>query len=152
MYCSLNRRSEEFAELTPRNSALAQLLLRNWNVLPSLPPVRLADFILTMQTLGTVFHEALADMSDLDEPARRKRGFVLTDQAIRLKDELPTSTSIEASSDKLTIHALTLHGWMHEKQNLGVTPIVICHDGQLILGERQTICAPVVRELPQIWY
>lgn len=77
---------------------------------------------------------------------------MLNDDARRLMDESPIKTSLESTDTGLSIHALTLFGWMHEKQNLGVTGINIAHDGNLHFGERRTICVPVYRDIPRIWY
>jgi hypothetical protein len=152
MYCAFDQHSREVVELTPRNSALKQLLHRNWDVLPQLSPVSLADFILTIQTVGTVYHEVLTDLSDLDKEGRRDEGFVLNDRATRLGTEMELSTWLDSSADELVIHALTLLGWMHEKQNLGVTDISVLRDGNVVTGKRQTVCEPVFLEIPWIWY
>ncbi len=154
MYCAYRRTNPNtpFIELTPRNSALGDLLAANWRILPDLSPVQLADFIFTMQTIETVSHEVLTAMTDLDKPSRRDEGFVMNDDARRLMDESPIKTSLATTDAGLSIHALTLFGWMHEKQNLGVTDINIAHDGDLHFGERRTICDPAFRDIPRIWY
>lgn len=154
MYCAYRRTNPEkpFIELTPRNSALGDLLAANWRILPSLSPVQLADFIFTMQTIEVVSHEVLTDMTDLDKPSRRDEGFVLNDDARRMMDESPFKTSLATTDAGFSIHALTLFGWMHKKQNLGVTDINIAHNGALHFGDRRTICDPVFRDIPCIWY
>ena len=155
MYFAFNRVNDgaPFVELTPRTSALNTLLAAHWDVLPNLSPVQLADFILTMNTVGTVYHEVLADMTEIDKQSRRDEGFVLNDDARRLMIDSPfTTTSLDATSNGISIHALTLFGWMHEKQNLGVTDITIARGGDLQIGDRQTMCDPVFRDMPDIWY
>ena len=154
MYFAFDRANIDtpFLELTPRSSALDRILAANWNVLPNLSPVQLADFILTMNTVGTEYHEVLADMAELDKQSRRDQGFVLNDDAHCLMINSPFTTSTETTPDGILIHALTLFGWMHEKQNLGVTSITVTRGGDLHFGDRQTICEPVFRDTPDIWY
>ena len=58
---------------------------------------------------------------------------------------------MRSSPESVNIEALTLFGWMHEKQNLGFTEIRIA-PGDLQIGGRQTICEPVFESMPNIWY
>ena len=154
MYCAYRRTNPDspFVELTPRNSALSELLAAHWEILPDLSPVQLADFIFTMQTTETISHEVLTDTTDLDKPSRRDKGFVLNDDARQIMTDSPIKTSLVTTDTGLSIHALTLFGWMHEKQNLGITNINIDHRGDLHFGDRRTICDPVFCDIPRIWY
>jgi hypothetical protein len=153
IYCAFLQSESELrcVELTPRNSALNELLVENWELLPSMEPDRLAQFILTMHTIGTTYHEVLANISELDTQSRRDEGFVVSEVGCGLATD-SLKTTFVSNSKLATIHALTLYGWMHEKQNLGFTDIQIGIDGKLQFGERQTLCEPVFDKLPAIWY
>ena len=153
MYCALRRLDPNvpFVELTPSKSGLNELLDANWDVLPSLQSDRLADFILTMHTVETTDHEVLRGIADLDTASRSDEGFALNEAAQRLlSDRL--LTSMVSKRNQLTIQALTLYGWMHEKQNLGFTDIEIRRGGELSFGDRETLCEPVFDTMPRIWY
>ena len=76
---------------------------------------------------------------------------MLNEQSRRLASG-SAETSVSISDASLTIQALTLFGWMHDKQNLGVTEITIDRNGGLKLSDRQTICDPVFSVVPQFWY
>ena len=141
-----------FVELSPRSNGLREVLASNWNLLPDLSPVQLAKFILTTHTTGVVDHEVLTDMTSLDASSRRDEGFVLNQNARRIINSSPAKTFTSVSSNSFSIHALTLYGWMHEKQELGVTDITVFNDGDYQIGDRRTICDPVFDEIPRIWY
>lgn len=139
-------------ELTPRNGALNDLLAAHWQLLPQVPPVRLAAFVLTMGIVGTVGHDVLRVVGDLDDPVRRDQGYLLTAEARRLVADSSLATSLDKVDNGIVIHALTLFGWMHKKQDLGVTDIHVSGSGDLRFGDRQSICRPVFRNIPVIYY
>lgn len=138
-------------ELSPRKPGLTDLLTRHWNLLPHLSPKQLADFILTMHTVDTTGHLVLDDVGETVGKSLKDEGYV-PNEALNalLNDSL--ATTMVSTEDQLTIHALTLYGWMHEKQNLGFTEITFTCDGQLEFGERQTVCDPVFEKMPEYWY
>ena len=157
MYCSYNAANVEtpFAELTPRNSALSELLASNWAELPSLPTTELTDFILTIQLVGNSVHKVLGDTTDLETFSKSNNLFgpyILNDAGRRIAERAIFSTTMHKTNDGLFINAVTLFGWMHKIQNLGITQITIARDGSLAISDRETICDPVFSEIPDLTY
>ena len=152
MYVAHDPDSESaFIELAPGNSSLIDLLTKNIGYLTSMEPTLLADFVLTIQTPSTVCHEVLGKVDELSNESRLNDGFVLSEDAKQLVTRSEHSTTMRSSPESVNIEALTLFGWMHEKQNLGFTEIRIA-PGDLQIGGRQTICEPVFESMPNIWY
>lgn len=62
------------------------------------------------------------------------------------------STSMDVDAEQIKLRALTLMGWMHEKQNLGVEMIRIARDGTVKLGERQVLARRIFKRTPWLKY
>lgn len=139
-------------ELSPRTTGLKQVLQDNWEALLTTSPVLLADFILTMQDVSTVGHEVLTSLADIENQSRKDEGFVLSDRARQLAAESDIATTTVLSGDTLHIRAVTLFGWMHKTQDLGITEIKVAADGDVHIADRETLCDPTFAEMPMIWY
>ena len=144
--------SAGFIELSPRTDGLAKLLSGNWDILGTRSAVCLADFILTVKTVGSVSHEVLANLSDLTRGSRSEQGYVLAPDAARMTTGETIATSIREFDGRFVLQVLSLYGWMHEKQELRVTEIIITRDGSLTMDGFRTLCTPVFSEVPEKWY
>ena len=148
----LGVKSRRFVELSPRTTGLRQVLHDNWEALPTISAVRLADFILTMEDVTTTGHEVLTSLADLEKQSRKNDGFVLTRRAKQLATQNNVATTVSCADGILRLNALTLYGWQHETQDLGITEIAVSEEGAVTIGERETLCDPTFSEIPRIRY
>ena len=143
----------EAVRLTREGKEIERILAANWLSLPATDPVRLASFILGFYDGGIkASHYVLADVNELVAMCTRPRTYrVNADSLARARPRLGTTTcTIEG--DTIRLRAVTLCGWMHCKQNLGVETIAIFKDGTVDLGPREVLAEKVFDEVPGIVY
>ncbi|MEQ8788073.1 MAG: hypothetical protein RIC55_17325 [Pirellulaceae bacterium] len=140
-------------ELTTENGEVNKLLAANWLVLPNQSPVLLAEFVLTFFGDDVrINHKVLADVDDLWAMKNHRHRYVIDEEAVTKVESLIGRTELHECEQAITLRCLTLLGWMHEKQDLGIETITIERDGSVTRAERVQLCSRTFLETPDLWY
>jgi hypothetical protein len=142
--------------LTRKNKEIQRILAAEWRDLPALDAVCLASLILKFFDAGIKdSHHVLPDADALRTYGMSTAGvprYELNEG--ELAKALPNigSTSSVFEGRSVSIRAVTLCGWMHEKQNLGVESIAIAEDGSVSFAERKVLSRRIFKRVPAIKY
>jgi hypothetical protein len=139
--------------LTRAGKEIERILEAEWTSLPAQNPVQLASFVLGFYDSGIkATHRVVANAGDLRDLGRPPRHYRINENA--LATALPaigeSSSKIEGNTIKL--RAITLCGWMHDKQNLGIETIAISKDGTINLAPREVLAEKIFDQVPPIMY
>ena len=138
--------------LTRVGKEIENVLAIEWPHLPTLNPISLADLILPFYDGGIKeSHHTLADADELR--AFEKSGHHRLNESA-FAQALPRigQTSCELEDDAVVLRVITLCGWMHCKQNLGIENLKIARNGMVTLGPRQVLAEKIFDVLPDFTY
>jgi hypothetical protein len=146
--------------LTRKHLEIESLLADEWDALPIADPVRLASLVLRFYDGGIrSSHDVLRDASSLREVTELRKarsfggGFKLNERAIAAVLPRIGSTSSSVLSDGiLSVRAVTLLGWMHTKQNLGIESFTIDRHGKVGFADRIVLTSRTFSDVPGIRY
>ena len=143
----------EAVRLTRAGKEIERILATNWASLPAKDPVKLASFVLGFYDGGIkASHHVLADADALIAMCIRPRTYRVNESALARARPQLGKTSCTTEGDSLQIRAITLCGWMHSKQNLGIETIAISKNGTVDLGPRKVVAEKIFDEVPGIMY
>jgi hypothetical protein len=156
-YVAVNERKA--LRLTRRNREIETVLAEEWNDLPAADPVRLADLVLTFYDGGPhASHRVLRDADALRAmtepgPSRIESGYQLHERNLAaVLARIGTTRTEVLSEGELSVRAVTLLGWMHTKQNLGIESFVIRSTGEVRFEKRIVLTRRIFARLPSIRY
>ncbi|MDP1560716.1 MAG: hypothetical protein Q8M16_04910 [Pirellulaceae bacterium] len=153
-YYAANGRSA--TRLTRENKEIHSILSDEWAALAESDPVCLASLILKFYDAGIkARHHVLKDADDLrsfGNPTNTAKNYELNDK--EFSQALPRigSTAMALDGAMLSLRAVTLCGWMHDKQNLGVEWFTISSDGTVSFRNRDVLSKRIFRRTPSIRY
>jgi hypothetical protein len=140
--------------LTREHKEIQTILADEWDGLVAVDAVCLASLVLKFFDAGIkASHHVLCDALDLQSFGNSTaKNYELNQK--ELTEALPNIGSTRSAVDGglLTVRAVTLCGWMHEKQNLGVESFTIASDGIVLLGKRYVLSRRIFRRTPAIRY
>jgi hypothetical protein len=155
-YAADGRKAER---LTRKHREIESLLADEWDALPVADPVRLARLVLRFYDGGIrSSHDVLRDANDLREMTKPRREGPLCGFELNVREfaaVLPRVGATVASSlsdGTLSIRAVTLLGWMHTKQDLGIESFTIDRNGAVHFAERIVLTRRIFAALPNIRY
>lgn len=142
--------------LTRQNKEIESVLSAEWNHLPNADPVLLASLILKFYDGGIhATHHVLQDIDALrsfGDSQSPSRDYELNEKELsRVTPEIGLTESTRME-DVLAIRAVTLCGWMHDKQNLGVESFTIARDGKPTFQKRHELSRKIFKRVPAILY
>ncbi len=149
-YCVYAADGWKAIRLTRAGKEIESILAAKWPELSDCDPVRLADLILMFYDGGIKHSHSTLPNADALYPSDKYR---VVDEAemTRIRDSVGT-TQINVERDTVVIRAVTLCGWMHEAQNLGIEHIHIPRSGKVQFDARQTLSKKIFSKLPDIYY
>lgn len=153
-YYAVNGRAA--TRLTRENKEIQSILADEWATLAESDPVCLASLMLKFHDAGIkASHNVLKDVDDLrsfGNPAHPAKNYELNDK--EFNKALPNigSTVTAVDGAVLSLRVVTLCGWMHEKQNLGVESITIASNGAVSFRKRKVLSKRIFRRTPSIRY
>ncbi len=153
-YYAANGRSA--TRLTRENKEIQSILADEWTELSESDPVCLASLILKFYDAGIKEqHHVLKDADDLrsfGNPTHPAKNYELNDK--EFSKSLPNigTTVISFNGTVLSLRAVTLCGWMHDKQNLGIESFTIGADGLVSFRKRDVLSRRIFRRVPAIRY
>ena len=149
-YCIYDADGRKAIRLTRQGKEIESVLNSNWHILTECSPVILANLILTFFDGGIrSTHRILADA---DAIHCHGKNYVLNDLEFEKSQELIGTTSASRCDNAVVIRAVTLCGWMHDKQNLGIENIRILKSGEVQLEKRRVLSKKIFKSVPQIRY
>ena len=158
-YCSYGiyaANGREAIRLTRKGREIQHALREDWSDLDAADPAELATAILWFYDAGiNASHRVLQDMADLRQfsaDGRPECGYVLNEKVLANIEDDVGDTRIEANAEQITLRALTLMGWRHQKRNLGVELIHIARDGSVHLDKRRVLSRRIFKRIPTIMY
>jgi hypothetical protein len=143
----------EALRLTRASKEIQTVLSREWLQLPKTNPVQLASLILLFFDEGIkARHRVLASADELQALCTPPKGYQLN--SIAYEEALPQIgvTEFLSTEPVILLRAVTLLGWMHEKQNLGIEVLEIQQSGTVTLRERQVLAEPIFKSVPSLRY
>ena len=152
-FCYFAANGREAIRLTKSGKEIERILGENFLTLPRQNPVGLASFILRFFGDGIkASHHVLAGEEDLAAMCSGKNSYLIN--ATELTNSSPRLGRTELSFDEgsIRIRALTLCGWMHSKQNLGIEVITVSQEGRVHLGVRDVLSEKIFTQVPRILY
>ena len=150
-YCYYSVRHASAICLTRKNLEIQNLLQREWDYLPSLNLSRVVEFVLNFYDGGIKnSHHVINDLNDLNQMDGQHRK--INRAAIQPVSNEIGSTTITLDNDVYKIRAITLMGWMHAKQDLGIERLSIHRTGEIEFDAREVLCQNTFTKLPGILY
>lgn len=142
----------EALRLTRTNKEIEQVLAANWEHLSTVPPVLLAGLILPFYDGGIkATHLPLANEAALralcSSPQRTMNESAFADAQSKMRD-----SSVTVRDQNVILRAITLMGWMHDKQNLGIERVTIQKSGRVELAAREVLAKRIFDTTPSIDY
>jgi hypothetical protein len=153
-YYAANGRSA--VRLTRKNREIQTILADEWTDLPRFNPVRLASLVLKFFDAGIkASHQVLQDADALlvfGNPTPSAKNYELNQK--EFAKALPQIGSTKSTFDGkcLSVRAVTLCGWMHDRQNLGIESFTIGPDGNVSFAKRQVLSQRIFARVPAIRY
>lgn len=142
--------------LTRKGKEIQLVLAHEWETLGNVDPVALAEIILMFFDGGIkASHHVLRDLADLRRMANAHGlgcGYILNENRLSKFAECFASTCMIVDSGELKLRAVTLMGWMHDKQNLGIEMIYVSKDGTVRLDLRKTMVTRIFKQTPMLRY
>jgi hypothetical protein len=143
----------EAVRLTRAGKEIEGIFAANWSSLPAQNPVKLASLVLGFYDEGIkASHHVLADVNELLAMCNRPRTYRVNEDSLASVRARIGTTTCKMEDDIVKIRAVTLCGWMHCKQNLGVETIAISNEGIVTLGEREVLAEKIFDEVPGVIY
>jgi hypothetical protein len=148
-YCYYVVDHQKAVRLTRAGREIESVLRENWPTLQDCHPVKLASLILNFFDGGIrSSHAVLPDAEKL----HAYQHHVLDNEELERVQDLIGTTIICCQEDEINIRAVTLCGWMHNKQNLGIERIRISKCGNVQLDKREVLSERIFKSVPQIMY
>jgi hypothetical protein len=143
----------EAVRLTRRGKEIERILAASWSALSDQNPVTLSSFLLGFYDEGIKGrHHVLADVNELLAMCTPPKTYRVNDDSLaRIRSRIGTTTCTTGGK-MVKLRAVTLCGWMHRKQNLGVETIGISMDGSVDLRPREVLAETIFDEVPKIMY
>lgn len=134
--------------LRHRGRGLETVLRHEWNFLKKADPVDLAQLLLTFLNDGIKYeHSVIRSFDEIMKWDLESKNVNM--EALRLiKEEIGTTTSTIVDG-RLKIRAISLRGWMHTKQELGIQNLSIASTGTVAVSTRQVLCGQVFTTIPR---
>lgn len=142
--------------LTRENKEIETILREEWEDLTEVDPVVLSSFVLKFYDAGIkATHHVLRNSTDLEVFAgdpKPLRDYHVTEKELLNVESRIGETNSQRHHDVLTIRAITLCGWMHDKRNLGIELIKIAQNGTVTLATREILSQKIFSKVPAIVY
>ncbi len=142
--------------LTRKNKEIQSILADEWENLPAADPVRLASLVLKFFDAGiNATHEVLKDADALHafgNPVHQPRDYELNHDEFAKALPAIGSTQSNFDGEVLSVRAVTLRGWMHNKQNLGIESFTIGVDGNVSFAKRHVLSQRIFVRVPALRY
>jgi hypothetical protein len=136
--------------LTIAGKEIEQVLKENWEHLPKCDAVKLASLVLKFYDGGIrSAHRVLKDRLTLLNDGRN---YVLNQREVDRISANIGETAVELASGEIHLRAVTLCGWMHAKQNLGIEHLRIDENGKVRLDKRVVLTKKTFLSVPGIRY
>lgn len=149
-YCVYDANGKRAIRLTREGKEIESVLGENWLLLPKCDPVILSGLVLMFFDGGILStHRVLLNAESL---LSNERGYLINEKEFVKAEPLIDSTKFVAEDGLLTIRAVTLTGWMHDKQNLGIEHIHISRSGDVQLDARKVLSKKIFKSVPSIRY
>ncbi len=149
-YCVYDANGQRVIRLTRAGKEIESVLGENWTRLPNCDPVVLSRLILMFFDGGIrSSHRVLQSSGSLRSHGEQ---YVLNEKEFGKAEPFIEATRIIVEDDLLTIRAVTLCGWMHDKRNLGVEHIRISRSGDVALDARNVLSKKIFKSVPAIRY
>jgi hypothetical protein len=149
-YCVYDANGRRAIRLTREGKEIESVLGENWLLLPKCDPVVLARLILKFFDGGIrATHRVLINAESLRSDGKH---YVLNEKEFGKAEALIETTRFVFEDELLTIRAVTLCGWMHDKRNLGIEYIHISRSGDVQLDARQVLSKRIFKSVPAIRY
>ena len=145
-------RNSQVAWLRRGTDAIQNLLREEWNDLPSGNLCELVGFLMAFYEENPIQrgHWIIANKGVLDEVDSPDR--VVDKTAIAKVANEMESISVRSTKDTHTIRFLSICGWMHSANELGLHTMKIASNGLYTVSERRVLCTSVFSKLPSICY
>lgn len=142
--------------LTRKNKEIGSVLAAEWDELPALDAVCLASLILKFFDAGIkASHHVLKNADALrvfgNLPSGAKR-YELNQMEFAKALPMIGSTSSTLNGQLLAVRAVTLCGWMDDKQNLGIESFTVGADGSVAFAKRHVLSRRIFVRVPAIRY
>lgn len=153
-YYAANGRSA--VRLTRNNKEIQTILAAEWADLSTSDPVRLSSLVLKFFDAGIkASHLVLLDANELRNFGNRKHlmtNYQLNENQFEMA--MPHIGMTESTFDGkcLSVRAVTLCGWMHDKRNLGIESFMIGSDGIVSFAKRRVLSRRIFIRVPAIRY
>jgi hypothetical protein len=155
-YCYVAATGKLAIRLTRQDKEIQSVLRDEWDSLPNSDPVVLASLILNFFDGGIkASHHVLRNSDDLRSFVKAHRPtntYELNEKEFAKSLESIGSTESVLSDDTLSIRAITLCGWMHRKQNLGIESLAVNSEGVVSFQTRTVLSRRIFRRVPGIRY
>ena len=142
--------------LTRQGKEIETVLSEEWDHLNAANAVLLASLILKFYDGGIrETHHVLKDLDALVsfcDSENRYRKYKLDQKQLSLATKGIGSTNMLRDGDGLSLRAVTLCGWMHDKRDLGVERFKIDREGHPTFEKRIVLSRRIFSQVPMIKY
>lgn len=142
--------------LTRQGKEIETVLSEEWDHLADANAVLLASLILKFYDGGIrETHYVLKDLDALVsfcDSEKRHRKYEIDEKQLSLAAKGIGSTSMLRDGNGLSVRAVTLRGWMHDKRNLGVERFEVDRQGHPTFEKRLVLSRRIFSRVPMIRY
>ena len=149
-FCLYAANGRQALRLTRKRKEICTVLADEWNDLHHSDPVVLASLVLKFYDSG--IKQSHRVIRNVDELLNYGPNYELNRQEFERSRKLIGATTSVADDSVLKIRAITLMGWMHQKQNLGFEDISIGRGGNVTIDARSVLSGRIFKSTPMIKY
>ena len=153
-YCIYAASAQQAIRLTRKGKEIQIILKEEWENLAMADPVELSTVLLWFFGVPSSDHHVLRDLEDLRKFAQPEEfpRYVINENKLATVQADIGHAHLQVNRENLELRVVTLLGWMHDKQNLGIETIHIARDGMVTLGKRRTLLRRVFETVPHVRY
>ncbi len=138
--------------MTRERKEIEQLLEEEWNILPERPAVELAVFLLPFYDNGIKeAHTVISTKEDFDRLYSDAFEINRTELE-RISTDVGKTEYSEITDAEVVLRIVTLMGWMHTKNNLGIETLHVEKNGRCYLEKRKVLSRNIFLKFPDLRY
>ena len=152
----------DVTELNSTNGRINELVAERWEFLFFQPADLLGNLLMQVFHGGLCSHVILADADKLAEygwftaygshGARKECDYEISkDEYKRVRRQIGRTVKSRVG-DSIVLRLVTICGWMHKKDELGIERITLRPDGSIEFAQRQILSERIFEKMPDLMY
>ncbi|MEM7453356.1 MAG: hypothetical protein AAF456_03265 [Planctomycetota bacterium] len=151
----------DVTELTSTNGRINELVAERWEFLFFQPADLLSNLFMQVFHGGVTSHRVLTDGRELEaygwrtdrsDGTQKESDYVISkDEYGRVRKQIGRTTK-SWIDESIVLRIVTISGWMHRKDELGIERITLRSDGSIEFAEREILSERIFEKMPDLLY